>query len=68
MVEELLNTKSYRLMITGSTGNGKTSFIESLIGTPIAFDNHSVFASFQDADELAIFEIYCIRARGMLQI
>ena len=51
-------------MIAGSTGNGKTSFIESLIGTPIVFDNHSVFASFQDADELAIFEIYCNGEEG----
>lgn len=57
IVDELLNTKSYRLMVAGSTGNGKTSFIESLLGTPIVFDNYSVFASFQDADELAIFEI-----------
>lgn len=57
MVDELLNTDSYRLMIAGSTGNGKTSFIESLLGTPIVFDNQSVFTSFQDADELSIFEI-----------
>ena len=64
MVDELLNTKYYRLMIAGSTGNGKTSFIESLIGTPIVFDNHSVFASFKDADELAIFENHCIGKEG----
>ena len=57
MVDELLNTKSYRLMIAGSAGNGKTSFIESLLGTPIVFDKHSVLASFQDANELAIIEI-----------
>ena len=57
MVDELLNTQSYRLMVAGSTGNGKTSFIESIIGKPIAFDNHSTFSSFQDADELAVFEI-----------
>ena len=47
MVDELLNTQSYRLMIAGSTGNGKTSFIESLLGTPIVFDKHSVLASFR---------------------
>ena len=57
MVEELLNTQSYRLMIAGSTGNGKTSFIESLLGTPIVFDKHSVLASFHDANELSILEI-----------
>ena len=57
MVDELLNTQSYRLMIAGSTGNGKTSFIESLLGTPIVFDKHSVLASFDDANELSILEI-----------
>ena len=57
MVDELLNTQSYRLMIAGSTGNGKTSFIESLLGTPIVFDKHSVLASFHDANELSILEI-----------
>ena len=68
MVEELVNTKSYRLMIAGSTGNGKTSFIESLIGTPIAFDNHSVFASFQDADELAIVEIEALEKKKVTDL
>lgn len=57
MVEELVNTKTLRLMIAGSVGNGKTSFIESLIGTPIVFDKHSILASFQDENELAITEI-----------
>ena len=57
MVEELLDTQSYRLMVAGSTGNGKTTFIESLIDTPVVFDNYSVFASFKAAAELAIFEI-----------
>lgn len=68
MVEELINTKSYRLMITGSAGNGKTSFIETLIGTPIVFDNHSVFASFRDADEQAIFEITASDQRNITDI
>lgn len=58
MVHELSNTKSYRLMIAGSTGSGKTSFIESLLGTPILFDNrHSMLVSFQDAAEFALLEI-----------
>ena len=44
-------------MLAGSTGNGKTSFIESLIGESIEIDHPSAFYSFQDANERAIFEI-----------
>lgn len=68
MVDELVNTKSYRLVIAGSAGNGKTSFIESLIGTPIVFDKHSVLASFQAANELAITEISAADKKPVIDI
>ena len=68
MVDELLDTQSYRLMIAGSTGNGKTTFIESLIDTPIVFDNQSVFASFECCNELSIFEITATEKKAITDL
>lgn len=68
MVEELLNADSYRLMIAGSVGNGKTSFIESLIGESIAIDHSVAFFSFQEATERAIFEITSMEKKEILDL
>ena len=57
MIRELINTNSYRLLLAGSAGSGKTSFMEALVGQTLAVHDYSGTISVQDSSESAIIEI-----------
>lgn len=57
MVEGLKDTGNFNLLLVGSTGNGKTSFIQSIVGESIAAEDHSSLVSVKDGDDLEILEI-----------
>ncbi|MFJ7639842.1 MULTISPECIES: GTP-binding protein [unclassified Peribacillus] len=57
MVEGIKDMSNFNLLLVGSAGNGKTSFIQSIAGESIAAEDHSSLVSVKDGDDLEIYEI-----------
>jgi len=57
MVQRLMNPNVQHLMISGPTGNGKSSFINSILGENILKPSTSSIVMFKDSDVLDVNEI-----------
>ncbi|CAM3694191.1 dynamin family protein [Aeromicrobium ponti] len=57
MVRELLDLDSNHLLIAGSASNGKSSFVNTLLGEELMGDATSASVLFKDADEAEIHAI-----------
>ncbi|MEK5393164.1 dynamin family protein [Margalitia sp. FSL K6-0131] len=57
MVQQLMDSNVQHLMIAGPTGNGKSSFINSVLGENILKPSTSSIVVFKDSDAVDIHEI-----------
>lgn len=57
MVRELLDINNNHLLIVGSASNGKSSFVNTLLGEELLGDSTSAAVLFKDADEAEIHAI-----------